>query len=63
MPRSGKSAITHRPSCRGPWSPRRARLLDDDWEILVNESRPRTAAAPAGTSHVRDIVLRAQRLR
>jgi SAM-dependent methyltransferase len=40
-----------------------ARLLDDGWKILVNESRPRTAAAPAGTSHVRDIVLRAQRLR
>ena len=40
-----------------------ARLLDDDWKILVDGSRPRTAAAPAGTSHVRDVVLRAQRLR
>jgi SAM-dependent methyltransferase len=40
-----------------------ARLLDDDWKILVNESRLRTAPAPEGTAHVRDIVLRAQRLR
>ncbi|GIF46092.1 methyltransferase family protein [Asanoa ferruginea] len=40
-----------------------ARLLGDDWKIVTNESRLRTAPAPEGTAHVRDIVLRAQRLR
>ncbi|GLY63425.1 class I SAM-dependent methyltransferase [Amycolatopsis taiwanensis] len=40
-----------------------ARLLDDDWTILINETRPRTAPAPEGTHHVNDVVLRAQRLR
>lgn len=39
------------------------RLLDRDWTVLVNETRPRTAPAPAGTQHVHDTVLRAQRLR
>ncbi|SFB61975.1 Methyltransferase domain-containing protein [Amycolatopsis marina] len=37
------------------------RLLDDSWTVLVNETRPRTAPAPAGTHHLHDIVLRAQR--
>lgn len=38
-------------------------FLDDDWTILINETRPRTTPAPPGTHHVRDTVLRAQRLR
>jgi SAM-dependent methyltransferase len=38
-----------------------AGLLDDGWTILINEVRPRTAPAPAGTHHTRDTVLRAQR--
>jgi SAM-dependent methyltransferase len=40
-----------------------ARLLDDNWTVLVNETRPRAAPAPAGTHHIHDVVLRAQRLR
>ncbi|OXM59330.1 class I SAM-dependent methyltransferase [Amycolatopsis vastitatis] len=40
-----------------------ARLLDDNWTIHVNETRPRTAPTPAGTHHTHDTVLRAQRLR
>jgi 2-polyprenyl-3-methyl-5-hydroxy-6-metoxy-1,4-benzoquinol methylase len=39
------------------------RLLDDNWTILVDETRPRTAPAPEGTNHINDIVLRAQRIR
>lgn len=38
-----------------------ARLLDHDWTVLINETRPRTAPAPAGTHHIHDTVLRAQR--
>jgi SAM-dependent methyltransferase len=40
-----------------------ARLLDDNWTILVNETRPRTAPAPPATRHTNDTVLRAQRTR
>lgn len=40
-----------------------ARLLDHDWTVLINETRPRTAPTPAGTHHTRDTALRAQRLR
>ncbi|MPZ24602.1 MAG: methyltransferase domain-containing protein [Dehalococcoidia bacterium] len=40
-----------------------ARLLDHDWAVLINETRPRTAPTPAGTDHTHDTVLRAQRLR
>ncbi|MGD0557593.1 MAG: class I SAM-dependent methyltransferase [Streptosporangiaceae bacterium] len=40
-----------------------AKLLDHDWTILINETRPRTAPAPAGTHHAHDTVLRAQRVR
>ncbi|MGW0648696.1 class I SAM-dependent methyltransferase [Streptomyces umbrinus] len=40
-----------------------AKLLDHDWTVLVNETRPRTAPAPAGTHHTHDTVLRAQRSR
>jgi SAM-dependent methyltransferase len=41
------------------WPAEVAELLDDSWEILVNETRPRTMPAPAGTTHVNDTVLRA----
>lgn len=40
-----------------------AGLLDPDWTVLANETRPRTAPAPAGTHHTHDTVLRARRLR
>ncbi|MER7080566.1 Methyltransferase domain-containing protein [Saccharopolyspora kobensis] len=38
-----------------------AALLDDDWTVLVNETRPRTTPPPAGTHHTHDTVLRARR--
>ena len=41
-----------------------AELLGDDgdaWTVLANETRARTAPAPAGTHHVSDVVLRARR--
>lgn len=38
-----------------------AGLLDGDWTVLADETRPRTAAAPEGTHHTRDVVLRARR--
>lgn len=38
-----------------------ARLLAPDWRILVDETRPRTGPAPAGTHHTHDTVLRAVR--
>lgn len=40
-----------------------AGLLDEDWTVLVDETRPRTAPPPEGTHHVHDVVLRARRLR
>ncbi|MBB4931702.1 SAM-dependent methyltransferase [Lipingzhangella halophila] len=40
-----------------------ARLLDSNWTILVNETRPRTTPPPPGTPHTHDTVLRAQRTR
>ncbi|WP_223839773.1 class I SAM-dependent methyltransferase [Saccharopolyspora pogona] len=40
-----------------------AGLLDDDWAVLVDETRPRTASPPPGTHHAHDTVLRAKRLR
>jgi SAM-dependent methyltransferase len=40
-----------------------AKLLDRNWTVLVNETRPRSAPAPLGTHHTHDTVLRAQRLR
>ncbi|KUF18790.1 class I SAM-dependent methyltransferase [Streptomyces silvensis] len=40
-----------------------AELLDDDWAVLVDETRPRTTPAPAGTHHTHDTVLRARRPR
>jgi SAM-dependent methyltransferase len=46
------------------WPPMVAALLDDDWEIEVNEQRPRTAPeSGAGARPVDDVVLRARRLR
>lgn len=38
-----------------------AALLDDEWRILVDETRPRIGPTPAGTHHTHDVVLRAQR--
>ena len=38
-----------------------ARMLDDGWEVLVDETRPRTAPAPPGSHHTHDTVLRARR--
>ncbi|MFD7663933.1 methyltransferase domain-containing protein [Streptomyces sp. NPDC059788] len=40
-----------------------AALLDHTWTVLTDETRPRTAPAPAGTHHTHDTVLRARRLR
>ncbi|MFD1815868.1 class I SAM-dependent methyltransferase [Rhodococcus gannanensis] len=40
-----------------------ADLLGDEWDVEVNETRARTAPAPAGTHHVSDTVLRARRAR
>lgn len=39
-----------------------AERLDDDWRVLVNETRPRPAPT-ADNPHTHDTVLRAQRLR
>ncbi|CAM3572002.1 class I SAM-dependent methyltransferase [Isoptericola cucumis] len=38
-----------------------ARMLDDGWEVLVDETLPRTAPAPPGSHHTHDTVLRARR--
>lgn len=38
-----------------------AGLLGPGWTVLANETRPRTAPAPAGTHHTHDVVLRARR--
>ncbi|MEO3767814.1 class I SAM-dependent methyltransferase [Streptomyces sp. B5E4] len=38
-------------------------LLEPTWDIQVDETRPRTAPAPAGTPHSHDTVLRARRPR
>lgn len=38
-----------------------ARLLDENWTVLVNETRPRSATAPPSTHHTNDTVLRARR--
>jgi hypothetical protein len=40
-----------------------AALLDDDWEVVVNERRPRIVEGGAGAHHTHDLVLRATRLR
>ncbi|ABW14906.1 Methyltransferase type 11 [Parafrankia sp. EAN1pec] len=46
------------------WPAMVATLLDDDWEVELNEQRPRVAPdSGAGAHHVDDLVLRARRLR
>ncbi|GAA3240692.1 class I SAM-dependent methyltransferase [Pseudonocardia petroleophila] len=46
------------------WPSMVAALLDDDWEIEVDEQRPRVAPeGGAGAHHAEDVVLRARRLR
>ena len=40
-----------------------AALLDDNWRIEANETRPRHVVAGAGAHHTEDVVLRARRLR
>jgi SAM-dependent methyltransferase len=40
-----------------------AGLLDADWQIDVNETRPRNVTTGAGAHHVADVVLLAHRLR
>jgi SAM-dependent methyltransferase len=46
------------------WPPMVAALLDDDWEVELNEQRPRIAPdRGAGAHHAEDLVLRARRLR
>lgn len=40
-----------------------AALLDDDWEVEVDERRAREVVAGAGAHHTHDLVLRARRLR
>jgi len=38
-----------------------AQFLDAGWDVVVNETRPRTAPPPPGTHHMNDTVLRARR--
>ncbi|HEX6351547.1 class I SAM-dependent methyltransferase [Actinophytocola sp.] len=38
-----------------------AERLDDTWTVLVKETRPRVSAAPPGTEHVNDVVLKARK--
>ncbi|HEY5979791.1 MAG TPA: class I SAM-dependent methyltransferase [Microlunatus sp.] len=46
------------------WPPAVAALLDDDWQVEVDEQRPRIIPeSGAGAHHVDDLVLRARRLR
>jgi SAM-dependent methyltransferase len=46
------------------WPSMVAALLDEDWEIELNEERPRIAPdGGAGAHHTEDLVLRARRLR
>lgn len=46
------------------WPAMVAALLDEDWEVEVDEQRPRTAPeGGAGAHHTHDVVLRARRLR
>ena len=40
-----------------------AALLNEDWRVEVNETRPRHVASGAGAHHTLDVVLRARRLR
>jgi hypothetical protein len=46
------------------WPPMVAALLNDDWEVQLQEQRPRIAPdGGAGAHHTEDLVLRARRLR
>ncbi|NUR41785.1 MAG: class I SAM-dependent methyltransferase [Streptomyces sp.] len=46
------------------WPSMVAALLDEDWEVQVDEQRPRVApGGGAGAHHTDDVVLRARRLR
>ena len=46
------------------WPPMVTALLDDDWEVELDEQRPRIAPqGGAGAHHTDDLVLRARRLR
>jgi SAM-dependent methyltransferase len=46
------------------WPSMIAELLDDDWQVEVDEQRPRVAPeGGAGAHHTDDVVLRARRLR
>jgi len=46
------------------WPSMVAALLDDDWQVEVDEQRPRIAPeGGAGAHHTDDVVLRARRLR
>ena len=38
-------------------------LLDDNWQLLVDETRPRHVATGAGAHHTSDVIVRARRLR
>ena len=40
-----------------------AALLDDDWQVEIDERRPREAPAGTGSQHTHDLVLRARRRR
>jgi len=40
-----------------------AALLDDNWQVEVDETRPRHVATGAGAHHTHDVILRARRLR
>jgi hypothetical protein len=40
-----------------------AALLDTDWLVEIDETRPRHVVAGAGAHHTEDVVLRARRLR
>ena len=44
------------------WPAEIAEMLGEQWTIVVNETRPRTAPPPPGTHHRHDTVLRANRL-
>lgn len=39
-----------------------AALLDEHWQVEVDETRPRSVSAGAGAHHTEDVVLRARRL-
>jgi SAM-dependent methyltransferase len=40
-----------------------ASVLDDDWEVIIDERRPRHVATGAGAGHSLDVILDVQRIR